>query len=258
MALQLKKLIPYAFAGWIPGGRKSCVLCGHHVWRFMPYRRGSRVVAPLMRTLDVVGSNVDHFECPRCGAHDRERHLFLYLKCSGVLARMRGRNILHFAPEKHLSNLISAQEPAEYVQADLYPNAPGVQRVDMLAMPFADGSFDVLIANHVLEHVPDASAALAEIFRVLKPGGETILQTPYSRKLQHTWEDAGIDTPQARLYAHGQEDHVRLFGRDIFERITAAGFESNVQLHADLLQAYDPATHGVNPAEPFFLFRKPG
>ena len=211
-----------------------------------------------MVELGVVGSDTRNFSCPNCGAHDRERHLFLYWEHSGLLARMCGRNILHFAPEKHLSNLIRAQEPAEYVQADLYPNAPGVQRVDMLAMPFADGSFDVLIANHVLEHVPDASAALAEIFRVLKPGGETILQTPYSRKLQHTWEDAGIDTPQARLYAHGQEDHVRLFGRDIFERITAAGFESNVQQHADLLQAYDPATHGVNPAEPFFLFRKPG
>lgn len=256
MALQLKKLIPYAFAGWIPGGRKSCVVCGHHVWRFMPYRRGSRDVAPLMQALDCVGSDVDQFECPRCGAHDRERHLFLYLKCSGVLARMHGRNILHFAPEKHLSNLIRAQEPAEYVQADLYPNAPSVQRVDLLAMPFANASYDVFIANHVLEHVPDAAVALAEIFRVLKPGGEAILQTPYSRKLRHTWEDPGIDTPKARLHAHGQEDHVRLFGCDIFDTIAAAGFESNVRQHADLLQGYDPATYGVNPDEPFFLFRK--
>ena len=90
MALQLKKLIPYALAGWIPGGRKLCIVCGHSVWRFIPYRQGPHKVAPLMHALDVVGSDVDHFECPRCGAHDRERHLFLYMRQSGLLGRIRG------------------------------------------------------------------------------------------------------------------------------------------------------------------------
>jgi SAM-dependent methyltransferase len=108
----------------------------------------------------------------------------------------------------------------------------------------------------VLEHVDDDARALAEIRRVLKPGGMAILQTPYSRKLHRTWSDPGIDTPQARLQAYGQEDHVRLFGRDIFERVVAAGFESCVRQHADLLRDIDPATFGINPVEPFFLFRK--
>jgi hypothetical protein len=257
MALQLKKLIPYALAGWVPGGRKLCIVCGHRVWRFMPYRQGTHGVAPLMRVLDVVGSDVDHFECPRCGSHDRERHLFMYMRHSGLLERLSGRAVLHFAPEKHLSRLVRAQNPSEYVLADLLPNSPSVQRVDMLAMPFADGSFDLLIANHVLEHVPDTSKAISEIRRVLRRGGEAILQTPYSRKLHHSWEDAGIDTPQARLQAYGQEDHVRLFGRDIFSLITAVGLESNIQQHADLLEDYSPGVYGTNSAEPFFLFRKP-
>jgi SAM-dependent methyltransferase len=126
----------------------------------------------------------------------------------------------------------------------------------MLAMPFDDDTFDCVIANHVLEHVGDVDRALGEICRVLRPGGHAILQTPYGSKLHRTWEDAGIDTPAARLQAYGQEDHVRLFGRDIFERIAAAGFDALVRQHNELLDDVDPDREGVNPREPFFLFRR--
>ena len=251
------KLIRYALAGWIPGGKRHCVVCDHRVWRFMPYRKGLRGVPLLMQAMEMVGSDPDHFECPRCGAHDRERHLLLYLRAAGVLADIGNKSVLHFAPEKRLSDLIRSAHPARYLPCDLFPNDPGVQRVDMLDMQFESGSFDVVIANHVLEHVADDARALGEIHRVLKPEGIAILQTPYSRRLHHTWSDPGIDTPQARLQAYGQEDHVRLFGRDIFERVVAAGFESCVRQHADLLRSIAAAKAGVNPAEPFFLFRKP-
>lgn len=257
MTLRIAKLIPYAAAGWLPGGQRHCVLCDRHVWRFMPYRNGSRGVAPLMHALDVVGSDVDNFECPRCGAHDRARHLLLYMRAGGLLDWLSGKSILHFAPEKRLPHWILAANPGQYIQCDLYPSSPEIMRVDMLNMTFEPASFDMLIANHVLEHVGDAEKALAEIFRVLKPGGYTILQTPYSAKLHRTWSDPGIDTPQARLQAHGQEDHVRLFGRDIFDLIVSAGFESRVRRHAELLDHLDPVIAGVNLAEPFFLFRKP-
>ncbi|HET7561915.1 MAG TPA: methyltransferase domain-containing protein [Rhodanobacteraceae bacterium] len=250
------KLFRYALAGWAPGGRCHCIVCGHDVWRFMPYRSGTRGAPPLMRTLAMVGSDPDRFECPRCGAHDRERHLLMYLRAAGILEDLRGKAVLHFAPEKRLSRFVAAAGPSRYIQADLFPNAPGVQRVDMLDMQFGDGSFDCVIANHVLEHVSDVPRALAEIRRVLKHGGLAILQTPYSAKLRRTWEDEGIDDPATRLQAHGQEDHVRLFGRDIFERITVAGFENMVRGHSELLENVDPARTGVNRDEPFFLFRK--
>jgi len=251
------KLFRYVLAGWISGGTRHSVICDHRVWRFMPYQTGSRGVPLLMRAMEMVGSDPDHFECPRCGAHDRERHLLLYLRSTGLLADMENKSVMHFAPEKKLSSFIRSARPARYLPCDLFPHGPEVERVDMLDMQFESGSFDVVIANHVLEHVDDDARALAEIHRVLKPGGVAILQTPYSRKLHHTWSDPGIDTPRARLHAYGQEDHVRLFGRDIFERVVAAGFESCVQQHADLLGDIDAVTTGVNPAEPFFLFRKP-
>src|SRR4051794_26119306 len=78
--MHLLRLIRFACAGWIPGGRRLCPICSHRVWRFLPYGRGLVGVPKLLVALDVVGSDVDHFECPRCGAHDRERHLLLYLK----------------------------------------------------------------------------------------------------------------------------------------------------------------------------------
>ena len=252
------KLMRYALAGWVPGGSRDCVMCGHKVWRFMPYRTGSRGAPPLMPALAVVGSDRDRFECPRCGANDRERHLLFYMRATGLFERLRGMRVLHFAPERRLWPRIAAAMPPEYVRCDLFPTAPDVARVDIESMPFADAAFDLVIANHVLEHVGDDGKAVREVARVLAPGGFAILQTPYSSSLHRTWQDDGIGTPQARLQAYGQEDHVRLFGRDIFDRIIAAGFESHVRQHAELLGDVDPLGNGVNRDEPFFLFRKSG
>ena len=254
--MNLFKMAKYAMAGWLPGGRCHCVMCDHQVWRFMPYQSGSKTAPKLMQTVEVVGSNPDQFECPHCGAHDRERHLLMYLEAAGLLVQMRGRAVLHFAPEKRLSRRIGAVAPLRYVRCDLYPQQPDVLRVDMLAMQFESASFDFLIANHVLEHVADDAQALKEIHRVLKVGGYAILQTPYSRKLHVTWQDDGIDDAAARLQAYGQADHVRLFGRDIFDRFASAGLVSRVQQHAELLPHVDANVTGVNPAEPFFLFQR--
>jgi len=254
--VNILKMARYALAGWLPFGRRHCVICGHAVWRFMPFGRGWAGVPPLMIALKVVGSDPEHFECPRCGAHDRERHLLLYLKHTGMLARLRGAVILHFAPEKRLSTHIAAAAPARHLRCDLYPAMADIERVDMLDMPFAPGSFDWVIANHVLEHVSDHRQALGEIHRVLKVGGFAILQTPYSATLHESWEDPGICDEGARLQAYGQADHVRLFGRDIFECFAAAGFRWVGGTHAELLADRDPLIHGVNAQEPFMLLER--
>jgi SAM-dependent methyltransferase len=210
-----------------------------------------------MRLLQLNGSDVDHFECPRCGANDRLRHLVLYMEATSLMSRMSEARVLHFAPEKKLVERINAVQPATYVRADIAPASPGMVRVDMTAMQFADGSFDVLIANHVLEHVADLEAALREVSRVLAPGGMAILQTPYSRVLERMFEDPGIRTDDARFELYGQEDHVRLFGKDIAEHIAGLSRLTNcVGTHDELLGHVDSRRHGVNPHEPFLLFCK--
>jgi SAM-dependent methyltransferase len=114
-----------------------------------------------------------------------------------------------------------------------------------------------VIANHVLEHVDDAQQSLAEIYRVLANGGFAILQTPFASTLTRTFEDSGIQSKSARLHAYGQEDHVRMYGRDIDAVFTSRGLISRVNTHQALLPEIDAVRYGVNPAEPFLLFQKP-
>jgi len=243
---------------YLPPRRHRCVICTRRVHRFLPYRNGLASEAPLMRAVRLISSDVVNFTCPGCGAHDRERHLLLYLRASGLFDAIAGMHILHFAPEARVTDLIAKQSPGRHVKCDLFPSAPGVQRVDLTAMPFEDASFDMVIANHVLEHVDDDQRALAEIARVLRTGGHAILQTPFSPMLHRTWEDEGIVDESARLQAFGQEDHVRLYGRDIVDRFVSAGLVSCIRGHDELLPHYDAFVHGVNAREPFLLFRHAG
>jgi SAM-dependent methyltransferase len=256
----LKRLVRLARAGilgWLIPRRYICVVCGHGVGGFLPYRNGTSSLSGAMRLLGLNGSDLDHFECPRCGATDRLRHLKLYMEAEGVLTRMNGARVLHFAPEKKLVEMIQAALPREYVRADIQPAFPDMMKVDITQMSFPNDTFDVLIANHVLEHVDDLGAAMREIARVLAPGGFAILQTPYSLVLTRMFEDHGISTAQARLELYGQEDHVRLFGGDIVEQMSQMSrLVPCVRTHYDALPAIDAKRYGVNPQEPFFLFRK--
>lgn len=212
---------------------------------------------PLARALNVVGSDVDHFECPHCGSSDRDRHLALYLRAAGLTEYVAGARILHFAPERSLAQLVASLQPALYIQADKFPTRPELVKLDLTGIAEEAESFDLVIANHVLEHVDDVQRALAEIHRVLVPGGFAILQTPFSSTLTGTFEDPGIRSKNARLHAYGQEDHVRIYGRDIDTVFASQGLVSRVKTHEVLLPKIDPKRYGINPAEPFFLFQKP-
>ncbi len=239
-----------------PIGGRYCIICKHRVGRFLPYAGGWRAAPRLMVELDCIGSDLDHFACPRCGSHDRERHLFLYMSRTGLLEELEGRVVVHFAPERHLPGLMEAASPARYVKCDLFPTSADITREDLLDMSFESNSVDLFIANHVLEHVHDDRQAVAEICRVLRRGGRAILQTPFSPLLHQTWQDDGITSERARLQAFGQADHVRLYGRDFVDRIASFGLTPEVRSHEDLLPDVDPVVLGVNSREPFFLFEK--
>lgn len=257
-ALGLLRRVGAALPIPAPDGGYCCV-CGSTVATFLPYAPEARIfrVPPLMEALGVVGSDVRRFSCPRCMSHDRERHLLLYLRHLGIESNVPQLRILHIAPERHLAQWIAALRPVMYVRGDLFPSEPYIQRLDLQALAFADGSFDLIIANHVMEHVQNDALALHEIFRVLAASGHAILQTPYSTVLMTTFEDAGIVSKSSRLQAYGQDDHVRLYGRDIFRRFCIAGLEDQHVTHAQALPGLDAFRYGVNPAEPLFLFRKP-
>ncbi len=257
LSLAARRAVRRLWARWPVGAVRLCCLCGHSVRAFLPYRDGLASLPAVATEADIVGSDVESFECPACGCHDRERHLFLYLQAADLLAELKGARILHFAPESRLQRVIMATGPAIYERADLFPRDAGVHKLDLMAIGRPNDSFDFVIANHVLEHVGDDARALREIFRVLRPGGRAILQTPFAAARATTFEDAAIQSERERLRAYGQEDHCRLYGADFVDRVRSFGFVSQVSDHATLLPDLDSARLGINTREPFMLFAKP-
>jgi SAM-dependent methyltransferase len=159
--------------------------------------------------------------CPRCGSYERHRLLALALDELDLLRP--DDELIHFAPERPVKRLVAARV-ARYVAADI--SGQGVdRREDLQALTLGDASIDVVLAMDVLEHVPDDRRAFLEVARVLRPGGRLVLHVPMIEAWASTYEDASITTPAERTLHFGQDDHVRIYGRDIFARIAAAGLD---------------------------------
>jgi SAM-dependent methyltransferase len=174
---------------------------------------------------------------------ERHRILWLFLQRETDILT-QPRSILHLAPEGVLSSLL--QRPnIEYVSGDLEPGR-AMEVMDITALPCPDHTFDTVICNHVLEHVPGDVAAMREIRRVLRPGGVAIMQHPIDSSLAKTYEEPTIVTPEARLQAYGQEDHVRLYGRDFPDRLVAAGFQITVRRYLDELDPSERSWYGLS------------
>jgi len=111
----------------------------------------------------------------------------------------------------------------DYTTADLYVPKVDV-KADILDLPFEDNTFDLIFCNHVLEHIEDDAKAMSELYRVMKPGGMGIFQIPQEIEREKTFEDFSITSPEERAKHFGQYDHVRVYGRDYFDRLRKAGF----------------------------------
>ncbi len=231
----------------------ECVICKRPVAGWRPYRSEGGP-SPFIRRLATVGSNAERFACEGCHSNDRERHLMLFFNKLDLWKGLEGKAILHFAPERHIADAIMTAQPANYVRGDLFPANESIQKINIEAIPYPDAAFDLVICNHILEHVSNVEAALAEVRRVLKVGGRFICQTPYSSKLSRTFEEPALQDTDDRLFFYGQNDHVRLFGTDIEARLHAAGFAGRLVPHDEILPQIDPVRWGVNEREPFFDF----
>ena len=187
--------------------------------------------------------------CPSCDSLERHRLLSLYLADRPEL--FAGKSVLHFAPEAAIKRFITQKRPSNYVTADLAPGrADIVLSIENIQMP---ERFDVIVASHILEHVDDR-AALREIYATLRPGGLAIIMVPIVEGWATTYENSQIVNEADRLRHFGQEDHVRLYGRDLRDRIRDAGFdlEEFSGSPAECLRM------GLSPGETVFLARKSG
>ncbi|KAB3526640.1 glycosyltransferase [Alkaliphilus serpentinus] len=231
----------------------KCVICSNDVEKFVPYRLH---VSESLAKYNIIGSDVENFSCPICGGHDRERHLVMYFNELKIWEKIYNRNILHIAPEDKIKELVKKHNPNNYIQGDLFPNKADIIRIDITSIQFEDETFDVIICNHVLEHIIDDLAAMKELYRVLKKGGIAILQTPYSPLLKDSFEDEKITKSEDRLKYFGQEDHVRIYGLDFFDRLKRAGFQLNIISNDEIFNDETCIEYGVNPREDLILATK--
>lgn len=192
--------------------------------------------------------------CPACGSNDRHRLLWMYLQEKTDFFTASHR-VLHFAPEDFLQERFASLPNLEYRSADL--RSPlAMDRVDITELPYQEAAFDVVLCCHVLEHVPDDRRAMREICRVLRPGGWAILQVPLQSKRERTYEDPAVTGPAGRRRAFGQEDHLRIYGRDYGARLGEAGFRVSQDGWVRQLPREVVETHRLERAD-VFLCEKP-
>jgi SAM-dependent methyltransferase len=195
--------------------------------------------------------------CPRCNAKARHRRHSLYYARHPELFVAPVR-LLEIAPWRALAAALRARpEVTHYIGLDRAAHGPHVTVVgDAGAIPLADNCCDLVVCIHVLEHISDDRGAIAELFRVLRHGGQAIISVPL-RLDQPTLEDSTVTTPAERKRMFGEEEHVRYYGLDITERLRAAGFDVAIDLASDVPSA-TRKRYGLRNDENIFHCRKPG
>lgn len=172
---------------------------------------------------------------------ERHRLVWLYLKNETDFFTTP-KKVLHIAPEQCFLKRFKKQENLEYITADLHSPIADM-KADICDLPFEENTFDVVFCNHVLEHIEDDKKAMSELYRVLKSKGMGIFQIPQDLNREKTYEDFSITSPEERTAHFGQYDHVRVYGKDYYDRLRDVGFTVNEidyskTLTADLIKKY--------------------
>ncbi|MBN3940600.1 class I SAM-dependent methyltransferase [Nostoc sp. NMS9] len=225
---------------WYAGNDVFCPCCERKFQKFLPFGAQKRPNAI----------------CPRCLSLERHRLLWLYLKNKTNLLSQK-LELLHVAPEYLLKKSISNLPNINYLSADLQPNEAMVQ-MDITDIQYPNNVFDVILCSHVLEHIPNDWQAMAELCRVLKPGGWAILHIPLDPKLEKTLEGTSDLSPEERERLFGHHDHMRMYGRDYKEKLEKAGFTVKVDSYAQELGIDNIQKFGLMPDEDIYYCTKPG
>jgi SAM-dependent methyltransferase len=205
--------LPISIRWWVKkiyyGGKtRYCPICRSTVNEFLP--------------AGVHDRRVDA-KCPVCASIERHRLAWYFIQNHTDLCEGQPKRILHIAPEINLGRRFRRLKNIDYLSADL-DSINAMVQMDITNIQYPDQSFDMIYCSHVLEHVPDDYKAISELYRVLRVGGQAILQVPI--KGDFTFEDLSITSPQERVRLFGQEDHVRTYGsKDFPQRLCNVGFQ---------------------------------
>ncbi len=215
------------------GAGFTCNVCGNTYTKFIDDFPAVENRKAIFEN-EVIAGYGKNILCPYCLSNARERLVIEMLKRMHI----SGKKILHLSPEKNVFYFLNKN--TSVTTADLMPSFykdidKNISQQDATHFSYKDETFDLVIANHILEHIPDDVYAMKEIFRVLKNGGQAILQVPYSKKNQHTSEDKNLNDPLLQSQLFGQKDHVRIYAlNNYIERLRSAGFAVQIIQAEDL------------------------
>ena len=207
--IRLSYLVRPVLAFFLKGNTHTDPIDGKSFRSFLPYGYGKQrnnVLSPSTLSLE------------------RHRLLWLYLKHETDFFTAKHK-VLHFAPEQAFYKRFKKLKNLDYTTTDL--NSPLADvKADICNLPFSDNEFDIILCNHVLEHIPDDTKAIQELYRVLKPNGFGVFQIPQDLNRAETFEDNTITDEKERAKIFGQYDHVRIYGRDYFDKLRSVGFKA--------------------------------
>ncbi len=221
------------------GNNVHCNICDSNFRKFMPYGRFNPR---------------DNALCPNCLSLERHRLIWHYLQTKTDFFSSSIR-VLHIAPEHCFIDRFEAIHKDNYITADIESPLAKV-KMDVHDIPFGENEFDAVFCNHVLEHVESDVKVLAEFYRVLKPGGWAILQCPVDYRLETTYEDPSITDPREREKAFGQDDHVRVYGRDYGKHLAQVGFEVTEDHYTSEIPEKQAYRMGLDRTEIMYFCKK--
>lgn len=209
LLIRLSYVVRPILAFFLKGNKFTDPIDGKSFKSFLPYGYGTQrnnVLSPSTLSLE------------------RHRLLWLYLKNeTDLFSTSSIFKVLHFAPEQAFYKRFRKLQHLDYITTDLYSPLADV-KADICNLPFDNDSFDIILCNHVLEHIPNDTKAMQELFRVMKTGGMGIFQIPQDLSREKTFEDDSITDKKERAKIFGQYDHVRVYGRDYFDKLRNIGF----------------------------------
>jgi SAM-dependent methyltransferase len=223
------------------GTAVTCPVCEKSFRKFLPYGR----INPRENAL-----------CPNCLSLERHRLIWLYLKERTDFFNKK-LHVLHIAPEACFIKRFERIHGDQYITADMESPLANI-KMDIHRIPFPQDTFDVILCNHVLEHVNNDMTAMQEINRVLKPGGISIMQVPFFSPIpQATMEDLSVTDKREREKLFGQDDHVRKYGLDYPQRIKRSGLVPIEDPFVNELQDNIRKKYGLVKGEIIYGGKKP-
>ena len=218
------QLAPVLYAG----KQRYCPICNRS---FRKFRKAGR--APNKRPNAV---------CPACSSRERDRLVFLFLQSLQDGGFDLHTRLLHVAPEPCLRTRFTELAKGGYLSADIYRKDVDEQ-FDVMSIPYPDRSFSAVFCSHVLQDVTDDEKAIAEFFRILKPGGWAILNVPLSTDITIDHKKKWNGTRSK--YNKRPDEYLRSYGPDFAVRFARAGFDVRVIHREEVASSKDFSSLGI-------------